>query len=84
MSEVKFHVDLGFSWHIKEVFCQWEQVLILFGHFIETTEINTEMEIAILFPNKEHRGSMWTTARTYKSDAEMLIQKLAEFTEFRL
>ena len=58
--------------------------MVLFGHLIEATEINTETEIAILFPNKEHRGSMWRTARMYKSDAEMLVQKLAEFTEFGL
>ena len=58
--------------------------MVFFGHFIETTEINTEMEIAILFLDKEHRGSVWRMAQMYKSDVEMLIQKLTEFTEFRL
>ena len=42
------------------------------------------MEIAILFPDKEHRGFVQRTAQMYKSDAEMLVQKLAEFTEFGL
>jgi len=56
--------------------------VVFFGHFIETMEINTETEIAILFPDKEHRGSMQRMAQTYKSNVEMLVQKLAEFTEF--
>ena len=47
-------------------------------------EIHTKAEITILFPHKEHRGSMWRTAQTYKSNAEVLIQKLVQFMEFRL
>ena len=47
-------------------------------------EINTETEIAILFLDKEHRGSVQRTAWMYKSNAEMLVQKLMEFAEFRL
>ena len=35
--------------------------MILFGHFVETTEIHAEAKITILVPNKEHRGSVWRT-----------------------
>ena len=47
-------------------------------------KINTETEIAILFLDKEHRGSMQRMAQMYKSNAEMLVQKLVEFAEFGL
>ena len=58
--------------------------MILFGHFIETTEIHTKVEITVLFPHEEHRGSVWRMAQTYKSDAEMLVQELAQLVEFGL
>ena len=84
MSEVKFCIDFCFSWNIQKVFCQWKQITIFLGHFIETMEINTKMKIAILSPDKEHRSSMWRMAQMYKSDVEMLIQKLMEFAELGL
>ena len=84
MSEVEFRIDFCFSWNIQKVFCQWKWIMIFLGHFIETMEINTKMKIAILFPDKEHQSSVWRMAWMYKSDVEMLVQKLAEFMEFRL
>ena len=47
-------------------------------------EIHAKAEITILFLHKEHRGSMQRMAWTYKSDTEMLVQKLVQFAEFRL
>ena len=58
--------------------------MILFGHFIETTEVHAKAEITVLFPHEEHRGSVRRMARTYKSDAEMLVQELAQLAEFGL
>src|SRR6202045_3577682 len=56
----------------------------LFCHFIETTEVHAKAEITILFPHEEHRSSVRRTARTYKSNAEMLVQELAQLAEFGL
>ena len=47
-------------------------------------EIHAEAEITVLFPHEEHRGSVRRMARTYKSDAEVLVQKLMQFAEFGL
>src|ERR1700730_8332390 len=66
----------------KYFILNWLNRTVTFGHFIETMEIHAKVEITILFPHKEHRGSVQRTARTYKFNVEMLVQELAQLVEF--
>ena len=58
VSEVYGGVNLGFARSGQQVRDEWKWILVLLGDPVKTSEVNTKTEGSVLFPNKEHRGSM--------------------------
>ena len=59
--EVNLCIYLGTPESVDQIANEWEQVLILFGDFIESPVVNAEAEQTILLLGKEYwsSGSLW-------------------------
>ena len=58
VSEVYGGVDSGFAFSGQQVGDEQKWISVLLGDLVKTSEVNTEMEGSVFFPNKEHWGSM--------------------------
>ena len=54
VSEINGGVDMGFTHSGKEVRNEWKGILILFGYFIEASEISAEAEGFIFLEGKDY------------------------------
>ena len=52
MTEIKGHIDVGFTRRGKKVRNEWEQITILHGNPVKPLEIYTEMECSVVFMDK--------------------------------
>ena len=84
MSEIDGGVDMGFTCSGKEVINEWKRTSILFGYFIEASEIYAEAEGFILFEGKDYRSTMGGGSLADKSGLEMVIEEVTENFELRL
>ena len=58
MSEVYGGVNSGFARSGQQVGDERKRISILLGDPVKTSEVNTKTEGSVLFPNKEHWGSV--------------------------
>ena len=58
VSEVYGGVNSGFAHSGQQVRDEWKRISVLLGDLVKTSEVNTETEGSVLFPNKEHWGSV--------------------------
>ena len=61
--QVNLGVDPGLPWSVQEIGRKWDRVAVFLGDAIETTEIHTEAERTILFPDKKDGGTAQRTHR---------------------
>ena len=71
MLEVKCSVDVSLSGRLEKVGDERKWILIFLCDFIKTTEIDTEAEGAILFMDKENRGTVWRGGGSDKTAGQM-------------
>jgi len=64
MLEVNLGVDLGMAGGVQKVGNEREWITILLSDFVKTSEVNTQLEGAILLLYKEDRSSMRGSGRT--------------------
>src|SRR5882724_283411 len=57
--EVELGVDFCAAKLVKEVGDEWDWVLILLSDLVEVSEVNTELQGAILLLSKENRCTTW-------------------------
>ena len=84
MSEVYGGINAGFSCGGQEVGNEWEQITVLFGDLIKTSEIDAEAESSIFLFNKKNRGSMWRSCRLDETGMEVFLNEFTESLEFNL
>ena len=78
MSEVKRSVDASFSGGLKKVGDEWKWIPIFLRDFVKATEIDTEVEGAILFTDEKNRGTVWRGGGSDKTTGQIFVN---EFTE---
>jgi len=69
MSEIERCIDTSFASRIEEVGNEGKGITIFFGDFVKSSIIDTETERAVLFTDKEYRGSMRGTSLTDETNA---------------
>ena len=84
MSKINGGVDMGFTHSGKEVGNEQKGILILFGYFIETSEIYTEAEGFIFLEGEDYQSTMGGGSLVDKSGLEMVIKEVVENFELRL
>ena len=58
MLQVNFCIHRGLSRTVKEVGDVWKWVLVLFGDFVEASEVGTKSERAVFLPSEEDQSVM--------------------------
>ena len=84
MSEVYGGINSGFACSGQWVIDEWKQISVLLGDPVKTSEVNTKMEGAVFFPNKEHWGSVRGSRGPNESGSDIFIDEFLESLEFRL
>ena len=84
MSEIDGGIDTGFTHSGKEVGNEWKRISILFGYFIEASEIYAEAEGFIFLEGKDYWSTMGGGSLADKSGLEMVIEEIAENFELGL
>ena len=84
MSEIDGGIDTGFTHSGKEVGNEQKRISILFGYFIEASEIYAEAEGFIFLEGKDYRSTMGGGSLADKSSSEMVIKEVVENFELRL
>ena len=77
MSEINGGIDTGFTRSGKEIGNEWKGILILFGYFIETSEIYAEVEGFIFLKGEDYWSTMGGGSLADKSSLEMVIKEVA-------
>ena len=78
MSEVECSVDASLSSRLEKIGDERKWILIFLHDFVKTTEIDAEVEGAILFTDEKNGGTMWRGGGSDKTTGQMFIN---EFTE---
>ena len=78
MLEINGDVDTGFTHSGKEVRNEQKRILILFGYFIEVSEIYAVVEGFIFLEGKDYRSTMGGGSLADKSGSEMVIKEVTE------
>ena len=84
MLEINGGIDMGFTRSGKEVRNEQKGISVLFGYFIETSEIYAEVEGFIFLEGKDYRSTMGGGSLADKSGLEMVIEEVVENFELRL
>ena len=84
MSEINGGVDMGFTHSGKEVRNEQKGISILFGYFIEASEIYAEAEGFIFLEGEDYQSTMGGGSLADKSGLEMVIEEVTENFELRL
>ena len=84
MSEINGGIDTGFTRSGKGVRNKWKGILVIFGYFIETSEIYAEAEGFIFLEGEDYRSTMGGGSLADKSGSEMVIKEVVENFELRL
>ena len=84
MSEVKHSVDVSLSGSLEKVRDEWKWILIFLCDFVKATEINAEMEGAILFMDEKNRGTVWRGGGSDKTTGQMFVNEFTEGLKFNL
>jgi len=64
MPEVDLGIDLGMAGGVQKVRNEREWIAILFSDFVKASEVNAQLEGAILILYKEDRSSVGGSGRT--------------------
>ena len=84
MLEINGGVDMGFTCSGKEVGNEQKGILILFGYFIEASEIYAEAEGFIFLEGEDYWSTMGGGSLADKSGSEMVIEEVMENFELGL
>ena len=83
MSEVKRSVDASLSGRLEKVRDEQKWIPIFLRDFVKTTEIDTEVEGAILFTDKKNGDTMWRGGSD-KTTGQMFVNEFTEGLKFSL
>ena len=75
---------MGFTHSGKEVRNEQKRILILFGYFIEASEIYAEAEGFIFLESEDYQSTMGGGSLADKSGSEMVIEEVMENFELGL
>ena len=78
VSEINGGIDMGFTCSGKEVGNEQKGISILFGYFIETSEIYAEAEGFIFLEGEDYQSTMGGGSLVDKSSSEMVIEEVAD------
>ena len=81
MPEIYLGVDFGLAGGVQKVRDQGEWVVILFGNFIEASEVNAEPERTVLLFYKKDWSSMGGSSGADRSSAEIFVYEDPESGE---
>ena len=84
MLEINGGIDMGFTCSGKEVGNERKGISILFGYFIETSEIYAEAEGFIFLEGEDYQSTMGGGSLVDKSGLEMVIEEVVENFELGL
>ena len=84
VSEIDGGVDTGFTCSGKEVRNEQKGISIVFGYFIEASEIYADKEGFIFFEGKDYWSTMGGGSLVDKSGLEMVIEEIVENFELGL
>ena len=84
MSEIDGGIDTGFTHSGKEVGNERKRISILFGYFIEASEIYAEAEGFIFLEGKDYWSTMGGGSLADESGSEVVIKEIAENFELGL
>ena len=84
MSEVERSVDASLSGRLEKVGDERKWIPIFLHDFVKTTEIDAEVEEAILFTNEKNGGIMWRGGGSDKTTGQMFVNEFTEGLKFNL
>ena len=84
MSEIDGDIDMGFTCSGKEVRNEQKRISILFGYFIEASEIYAEAEGFIFLEGKDYWSTMGGGSLVDEYGSEMVIKEIVENFELGL
>ena len=84
VSEVECSVDTSLSGGLEKVRDERKWIPIFLRDFVEATEIDTEVEGAILFTDEKNGGTVWRGGESDKTTGQMFVNEFTEGLKFSL
>ena len=84
VSEVERSIDMSLSGRLEKVGDEWKWIPILLRDFVKTTEIDAEVEGAVLFTDEENGGTVWRGGGSDKTTGQMFVNEFMEGLKFSL